>query len=122
LVKDKGYQFADFSRASNYQDADLRKVYPFLDTQLESMKLGNGKIARPPAPVYTTLEGVYGLQINQVMSGGATPKAALDTTNSLFKNILTGNQMISGDGKYPRESFDDTLENTKKLIASVTKK
>jgi len=121
-VKDKGYQFADFSRVSNYQDADLRKIYPFLDTQLESMKLGNGKIARPPAPVYTTLEGVYGLQLNQVMSGGATPQAALETTNSLFKNILSGNQMLGADGKYPRESFDDTLDNAKKLITSLTKK
>jgi multiple sugar transport system substrate-binding protein len=119
LVKDKGYQFADFSRMTNYKDPDLRKVYPFLDTQLESMKLGNGKIARPPAPVYTTLEGVYGLQINEVMSGSTTPQAALDMTNTLFANILSGNQMMPVEGKYPGQSFDDTLDNAKKLIQSL---
>jgi len=42
LVKDKGYQFSDFSRASLYKDVDLRKVYPHLDTQMEGMLVGNG--------------------------------------------------------------------------------
>ena len=60
-VNVKGYQFADFSRQSNYDDADLNAIYPFLPTQLEMMKLGDGKVARPPAPIYTSLEGVYGL-------------------------------------------------------------
>ena len=68
-VNVKGHQFADFSRKSNYEDADLNAIYPFLGTQLEMMKLGDGKVVRPPAPIYTSLEGVYGLQINQAMSG-----------------------------------------------------
>jgi multiple sugar transport system substrate-binding protein len=116
LVSDKGYQFADFSRLSLYEDEELRAIYPFLDTQLEMMRLGNGKIARPPMPLYTSLEGVYGLQINQVMSGGVTPEAALETTQTLFTNILTGNQMIP----YSIESYDDTLDNAKALIASLS--
>ena len=46
------------------------------------------------APVYTTLEGIYGLQINQVMSGASTPQAALEVTNTLFNNILSGNTVL----------------------------
>jgi multiple sugar transport system substrate-binding protein len=115
-VTDVGHQFADFSRLSLYQDNDLKTLYPFLDTQLEMMRLGDGKIVRPPCPIYTALEGVYGLQINQVMSGATTPDAALETTQTLFTNILTGNQMIP----YAISSFDDTLDNTKALIASLS--
>jgi multiple sugar transport system substrate-binding protein len=110
-----GYQFADFSRQSNYDDADLNALYPFLSTQLEMMKLGDGKVVRPPAPIYTSLEGVYGLQINQAMTGAVTPEAALETTETLFANILSGNQMIP----YNIDSYDDTLDNTKALIESL---
>ncbi len=110
-----GHQFADFSRQSNYDDPDLNAIYPFLGTQLEMMKLGDGKVVRPPAPIYTSLEGVYGLQINQAMTGAVTPEQALETTQTLFQNILSGNQMIP----YNVDSFDDTLDNTKALIASL---
>jgi multiple sugar transport system substrate-binding protein len=64
--------------------------------------------------VYTSLEAVYGLQINQVLSG-ADPAAALETTNTLFSNILSGNQFLPYEG----ESFDDTLESTVALIDSL---
>jgi multiple sugar transport system substrate-binding protein len=111
-----GQQFADFSRMSLYQDNDLRQIYPYLDTQLEMMQLGNGKVVRPPATIYTSLEGVYGLQINQAMTGTVTPEAALTTTQTLFDNILRGNQMIP----YDVESYDDTLENTIALIESLS--
>lgn len=111
-----GFQFGDFSRASLYEDSDLREIYPFLDTQLEMMRLGNGKIVRPPAPIYTSLEGVYGLQLNQAMTETITPEAALQTTQTLFENILTGNNMIP----YQVESFDDTLENTVALIERLS--
>jgi multiple sugar transport system substrate-binding protein len=117
-VNAKGYQFADFSRQSLYQDADLRKLYPFLDTQLEMMKLGNGKVARPPAPIYTSLEAVYGLQINQAMTEAVTPDAALQTTQTLFDNILKGNQMIP----YNVASFNDTLDSTKEIIKNLSGK
>ena len=116
LVDAKGYQFSDFSRLSLYEDEELRAIYPFLDTQLEMMRLGNGKIVRPPATIYTSLEAVYGLQINQVMADQTTPEAALETTQTLFLNILSGNQMIP----YGVESYDDTLDNTKALIESLS--
>jgi multiple sugar transport system substrate-binding protein len=116
LANTKGYQFADFGRESLYQDPDLLKIYPYLGTQHEMMKLGNGKIVRPPAPIYTSLEAVYGLQINQVMADAMTPDAALKVTDTLFTNILTGNQMIP----YNVQSYDDTLDNTKALIKTLS--
>lgn len=116
MANTKGYQFGDFSRKSLYEDGDLRKIYPFLDTQMEMMGLGNGKIVRPPAPIYTSLEGVYGLQLNQAMTGSVTPEAALQVTDTLFTNILSGNQMIP----YSVQSYDDTLDNTTALIESLS--
>ncbi|MFN2200522.1 MAG: extracellular solute-binding protein [Caldilineaceae bacterium] len=115
LVNVKGYQFADFARKSLYEDEELRAIYPHLDTQMEMMILGDGKVARPPVPIYTSLEAVYGLQINQAMTASVTPDAALQTTQTLFENILSGNQMIP----YEVESYDDTLENTMSLMASL---
>ncbi len=116
LADTKGYQFADFGRKSLYEDASLRKIYPFLDTQLEMMVLGDGKVVRPPMPIYTSLEAVYGLQLNEAMSGASTPEQALETTDMLFNNILSGNQMIP----YGIESYDDTLENTVALIEDLS--
>ena len=74
------------------------------------MKLGDGKVVRPPAPIYTSLEGAYGLQLNQAMTG------LVSLEEALFENILHGNQMIP----YGVASFDDTLDNTKALIASLS--
>lgn len=116
LVDVKGNQFADFGRKSLYEDEELRQIYPFLDTQMEMMVLGDGKVVRPPVPIYTSLEAVYGLQINQAMTGSVEPEAALQTTQMLFDNILKGNQMIP----YEVESYDDTLENTVALIESLS--
>lgn len=118
MANTKGYQFADFSRLSLYEDAELQKIYPFLSTQLEMMRLGNGKVVRPPAPIYTSLEGVYGLNINQVMTDAMDAETALELTQTLFTNILSGNNMIP----YDVESYDDTLENTKALIKSLSGK
>jgi len=81
LLPDYNYQFSDFARASLYQDADIRKIYPYLDMQLKIMQQGDGKVVRPPAPGYTTLEGVYGLQLNQALSGGLSPADALKATD-----------------------------------------
>jgi multiple sugar transport system substrate-binding protein len=116
LANTKGYQFSDFARQSLYKDEELRKIYPFLDTQLEMLKLGNGKVARPPMPIYTSLEAVYGLQINQVMSDAATPEVALQSTDMLFNNILSGNQMIP----YNVQSFDDTPAAAEELIKKLS--
>jgi multiple sugar transport system substrate-binding protein len=107
-----GNQFSDFSRTSLYQDADLAKLYPYLPLQLSLLKQSNGKAVRPPAPVYTTLEGIYGLNLNRVLAGSATPKSTLAATSDLFENVLKGNYMIP----YALPTYDDTLANTKALI------
>ena len=116
LVPDYNYQFSDFARKSLYDDAEIKAIYPYLDTQLELMGQGDGKVVRPPMPIYTSLEGIYGLNLNQAISGAVTPEAALETTDTLFKNVLAGNMMIP----YQMESYDDTLANTEALIASLS--
>lgn len=110
-----GHQFSDFARPSLYEDADLLKIYPYLPAQIADLKRGNGKIVRPPCPVYTTLEGIYGLNLNKVLSGDTAPDAALKDTESFFSNILTGNFLIP----YKQPTYDDTLDATKALIASL---
>jgi multiple sugar transport system substrate-binding protein len=112
LVPDFNYQFSDFARASLYSDPELQEIYPYLDLQLKIMQQGNGKLVRPPAPGYTTLEGVYGLQLNQALTGALTPEDALATTETLWQNILAGLLLVP----YSGESYDDTLENTQALI------
>ena len=110
-----GHQFSDFSRTSLYNDPALGKLYPYLPLQLSLLKDANGKAVRPPAPVYTTLEGIYGLNLNRVLAGNSSPSDALSQTSSLFQNVLAGNYMIP----YALPSYDDTLANTKALIASL---
>jgi multiple sugar transport system substrate-binding protein len=112
LVPDYLYSFSDFSRASLYSDPELLEVYPYLDLQLKILQHGNGKVVRPPAPGYTTLEGVYGLQLNQALTGTLTPEEALAQTDTLWNNILAGLLLVP----YSGESYDDTLENTQALI------
>ena len=115
LLPDYNYQFSDFARASLYSDPEIAKIYPYLDMQLKIMQQGNGKIVRPPAPGYTTLEGVYGLQLNQALSGSLSPEDALKTTESLWQNILAGLLLVP----YSGQSYDDTLDNTKALIEQL---
>ncbi|GAB0119147.1 extracellular solute-binding protein [Acidisoma sp. 7E03] len=107
-----GPQFSDFSRVSLYQDPELGKIYPYLALQLSLLRQSNGKIVRPPAPVYTTLEGIYGLNLNRVLAGSSSPQAALSSSSDLFENVLKGNYMIP----YQLPSYDDTLANTQALI------
>jgi multiple sugar transport system substrate-binding protein len=114
---DLNYQFSDFGRASLYQDEEVKAIYPYLDVQYDMMKQGNGKVTRPPVPGYTALESVLGLTLNQLLTGGGDPKAALETVNGLFTSILKGNLMIP----YQRESFDDSLSAAKALISKLSK-
>jgi multiple sugar transport system substrate-binding protein len=109
-------QFADFQRFSNFKDQDLLKVYPWLDTQLFTLVEGNGKIARPPIPIYTTLEGFYGLNLNMAVAGIKTPKQALDDVQQEFELALKQNFFIP----YSGQSYDDTLDNTKALIKKLS--
>lgn len=112
LIESYGYQFGDFVRKSSYADDELRSVYPFLDLQLDLISAGNGKIARPPSPVYTTLEGILGLELNKVLIGQQDAKGALETVEALFTNVLKGNFLMP----YSLESYDDTPERTAELI------
>ena len=110
-----GYQFSDFARASLYGDAELAKLYPYLGTQLAMMKQGNGKLARPPAPVYTTLEGILGLELNKILIGQQSVEDGLKQVQTLYTNTLKGNFLIP----YQLPSFDDTPAATEALIASL---
>lgn len=112
LVPDFNYSFSDFSRVSLYEDPELQEIYPYLGIQLPIMQQGNGKAVRPPAPGYTTLEGVYGLQLNQALSGAMSPEDALAQTETLWQNILAGLLLVP----YSGESYEDTVENTQALM------
>jgi multiple sugar transport system substrate-binding protein len=109
------YQFSDFARRSLYADADIAKIYPYLGVQMAMMQLGNGKIARPPVPTYSSLESIMGLELNRVISGGSSTKDALGEMKTLFSNVLKGNFMIP----YKLASFNDTLQATEVLIKSM---
>ena len=117
LWPDLNYQFSDFARVSLYKDDELKAIYPYLDVQYAMMKQGNGKVTRPPVPGYTALESVLGLSLNQLLTGAADPKVALETTNGLFTSILKGNLMIP----YQKDSFDDSLGAAKALISKLGK-
>lgn len=115
LVPDYNYQFSDFPRLSLYEDAELREIYPYLDTQLKLMRQGNGKIVRPSMPIYTTLEGIYGLRINEVLTGSISPEEGLKEAETLFGNVLEGNLLLPFQG----DSYNDTLKNTIELMDSL---
>jgi len=110
------YQFDDFAREPLFRDEDCIRLYPWLPTQFYTLKKGNGKITRPPIPIYTTLEGFYGLQLNMAVAGLKSPEAALADAESQFKLVLKQNFYIP----YEVASYDDTLENTIKLIKELS--
>ncbi len=109
-------QFSDFQRFSNFEDKELLEVYPWLDTLLFTLVEGNGKIARPPFHIYTTLEGFYGLNLNMAVAGIKTPQQALDDVQQSFELALKQNFFIPFSG----ESYDDTLAKTKQLIKELS--
>jgi len=110
------YQFNDFAREELFTDEDIIEYYPWLPTQLYSLKLGNGKITRPPIPIYSTLEGFYGLQLNSAVAGLKSPEAALADAETQFKLILKQNFYLP----YAAASYDDTLKNVEKLIQELS--
>ena len=116
LIDKYGYQFSDFARRSLYDDSDLAQHYPYLGDQLGMLERGNGKLVRPPAPVYTTLEGILGLELNKVLIGQTTPADALKQVEDLFTNTLNGNFLLP----YSLPTFDDTPEATAALIANLS--
>lgn len=115
LIKKYGTQFSDFGRYSNLRDPELIKVYPYLPQLGKMLEQGNGKVVRPPMPLYPALEGIYGLQLNKIL-GGSDVKKTLQETNGLFTNLLSGNFYLPYKGK----SYDDTFANTQALINSLS--
>jgi multiple sugar transport system substrate-binding protein len=115
LYSKYGYQFSDFARRSLYADPELLKIYPYLPGQLVGLESGNGKISRPGVPTYTTLESVYGLNLNKVLTGELTPEECAKQTTQFWTNILKGNFMIP----YSLASYDDTPETARALIDSL---
>jgi multiple sugar transport system substrate-binding protein len=111
-----GHQFSDFPRRSLYQDPDLLKAYPYLPGQLVGLEAGNGKISRPGVPTYTTLESIYGLNLNKVLSGSMSAEDCAKETALLWTNVLKGNFMIP----YGLQSYNDTMEAAKDLIAGLS--
>ena len=113
LYNKYGYQFSDFSRKSLYkrsrhaEDLSLPARHSW-----RRSRSGNGKISRPAVPTYTTLESIYGLNLNKVLTGELTPDKALKETAGLWTNVLKGNFLIP----YKLQSYDDTLAATKALI------
>lgn len=116
LVDKYNYAFSDFARSSLYEDPELLTHYPYLTQQRAMFDQGNGKIARPPVPVYTTLEGILGLELNKILIGQNSIEDGLAAVESLFTNTLKGNFLIP----YGLESFNDTPEATVELIARLS--
>jgi len=110
------YQFNDFAREPLFRDEDCLKHYPWLSTQLYSLKEGDGKITRPPIPIYTTLEGFYGLQLNMAVAGLKTPEMALADAQSQFELALKQNFYLP----FKMTSYDDTLEKITELIGKLS--
>lgn len=110
-----GSMFSDFSRESLFTDSDLLEVYPFLTEARRILNVADGKLARPPAPIYTTLEGILGLELNKVLAGHSSAADAMEQVNSLYTNTLKGNFMLP----YAQPSFNDTLDSTKALISTL---
>jgi len=110
------YQFSDFVRYSLYKDPDLIKVYPWLPTQLEAWKVGNGKVSRPMIPIYFTLEGILGRYLNEAMAGKITVDDAFKHIVDEFTMVLKQNFYLP---KYAGPSFNDTPEVVAKHLKEL---
>jgi multiple sugar transport system substrate-binding protein len=110
-----GRQFSDFARRSLYKDPELLKIYPYLPGQLVGLEAGNGKISRPGVPTYTTLESIYGLNLNKVLTGELSAEDCASQTSQFWTGILKGNFMIP----YSLPSYNDTLDSAKALLDSL---
>jgi len=120
------YQFTDFFRYSNYKDPDLINVYPYLPAQ-ESTYTGwsggpyqvitSGKVPRPCMPLYYTLEGLYGPELNKALGGSETAAQALTNVNTAWTTILSEDGYIPPPAVIP--SYDDSISNIVALIQKL---
>jgi len=116
MALEPGYQFSDFAHVSNYKDASANAAYPYLTAQLNALEAGNGKAVRPPIPIYTVLEGLYGTALNEAIRGASSPADTLTTVTNEFNSVLSDDAYIP----YVQPSYNDTLANTIALLKSLS--
>lgn len=119
MALQSGYQYDDFPRTSLFHNKPLIKAYPWLSTQLEVMESGNGKFARPPIPVYYSLEGLYGTALNEMIRGQVSPQVAAKNVQSEFSSVLGDENYVPPP--YVGPQYNDTLANTVKLLQRLSK-
>jgi len=110
------HAFNDFSRKPLFEDPELIKYYPWLPTQLRTLELSDGKISRPHMPLYPSLEGFYGLQLNSALAGHKTPEQAMADAQAQWEVIMKQNFYLP----YVGLSYDDTLDKTIDLIKELS--
>lgn len=108
-------QFADFSRASLYEDEELIEAYPFLPAQYEVIAQGDGKTVRPPTMNYATLEQSIGNSLNSMLVNDTPADEVAQTINSDLEQILEEEGLLP----WPGESYNDTYEVTEQLISEL---
>ncbi len=111
-----GYQFSDFAHLSNYTDASAQAAYPYLGAQLKALQAGNGKAVRPPIPIYSVLEGLYGTALNEAIRGASSPADTLASVSKQFNSVLGDDAYVP----YLQPSYNDTLANTVALLKSLS--
>ena len=112
--------YNDFTRESVYSDPELQEVYPSLEIQLRMAEFTDGKTARPHVPIYPSLEGVYGLNINRALAGELSPAQALENIETQFQTILQQNYYVPPENmSIPQsdESWERSLEVIERLSA-----
>ena len=108
-------QFSDFSRESLYDDKQLLEAYPYLPTQLEVIRGGDGKVVRPPVQNYSTLEQTIGNELNEMLVNDVDPAETAEQIQAGLEESLTEEDYIPWEG----ESYEDTLARTEELMAEL---
>lgn len=108
-------QFSDFSRESLYNDTQLLEAYPYLPTQLEVIRGGNGKVVRPPVQNYSTLEQKIGNELNEMLVNDVDPGETAEQIQVGLEEILEKEGYIPWED----ESYEDTPASTEKLLAEL---
>ena len=108
-------QFSDFSRESLYSDEDLLDAYPYLPTQLEVIRGGNGKVVRPPVQNYSTLEQTIGNALNEMLVNDGDAADTAQQIQDGLEETLTEEEYIPWEG----ESYEDTPERNEELMAEL---
>jgi multiple sugar transport system substrate-binding protein len=107
--------FNDLPRVSLLEDPDLRRAYPSIDVQLRMAEYTDGKTARPHFPLYPSLEGVYGREINRALAGQISSAQAMENIEDGFRIILRQNYYLPFSLAESDESWDRSLDVIRRL-------